>query len=163
MPNWCQNKLEVYGVIPAEFAEWLRKDGGLVFGRVVPVAPAENGLEESIRQTAAWGTPWELDENEATECASNLLECGEAFFNTAWSPPEDFVEKLSALFPSVRFVLWYYEPGNHFAGFRTCLGGEAVSFEYTEEPVRLREIGADIFESVYDDEVAMTYDYDAGG
>ena len=43
----------------------------------------------------AWGTRWDLDENEQRQVAGELRENGYAFFNTAWSPPMQAIEALS--------------------------------------------------------------------
>jgi hypothetical protein len=56
-----------------------------------------------------------LDEDEAHESATALLETGECNFNTAWSPPSEAIRALSEL-TGASFLLAYYELGMRFWG-----------------------------------------------
>lgn len=117
MPNWCNNQLTVAGATP-ELRAWL-KDHGFSFEKINPPAePASSA--EAMRGVQlyidAWGTKWDLDEPDQLRVASELLDMGIAFFDTAWSPPIAVLEKLSAMFPDDSFGLTYCELGNHFAG-----------------------------------------------
>jgi hypothetical protein len=123
MPNWCENKLTVDNVTP-EFTEFLK--GGFSFERMAkPNRPEsdESGFAIILEQTAAWGTKWDLDENEALECATSILKNGECNFDTAWSPPINAIEALSIMFPEVNFTLAYNEPGMCFYGRADFIDG----------------------------------------
>ena len=143
MPNWCQNQLTVNGATP-ELRAWLKE--GFSFQRMKPVVPAD-----SRNQCPAWGTKWDLDENEQREAASEILEIGTAWFNTAWSPPLGALTALSSMFPDDTLVLHYHEPGNGFAGCAVFEGGgcEDESADETEEVSR---IGREIFGWDFDDD-----------
>jgi hypothetical protein len=116
MPNWCINKLTVTNSTP-KLEEFL-KEHGLSFEAIVkpePVKDDETGAGTIFAQTAAWGTKWDLDEDEALESATSLLENGSCDFNTAWSPPSEAIRALSEL-TGASFLLAYYELGMWFWG-----------------------------------------------
>ena len=75
----------------------------------------EDGFETVTAQTNAWGTKWDLNENEAKESAASLLENGSCNFDTAWSPPSEAIRALSEL-TGASFLLAYYELGCWFWG-----------------------------------------------
>lgn len=116
MPNYCFNKLTVTNSTP-KLEEFL-KEHGLSFEAIVKPEPIENDKDGSgtiFAQTAAWGTKWDLDENEAKETAAALLSTGHCNFDTAWSPPSEAIRALSEL-TGASFLLAYYEPGMWFWG-----------------------------------------------
>lgn len=47
-------------------------------------------------------------------------------FATAWTPPKPVVTRASELFPSLSFVLRYFERGCEFCGRFHCTGGGIV-------------------------------------
>lgn len=143
MPNWCQNQLTVNDATP-EFRAWL--EGGFSFQRMKPVTPAD-----SPTQCSAWGTKWDLDDNEQREAASKLLEIGTAFFDTAWSPPLGALTALSAMFPDVTLVLDYHEPGNRFAG-RALFEGGTCDDESTDDTTEVIRIAREVFGWDYDED-----------
>jgi hypothetical protein len=147
MPNWCQNQLTVNGATP-ELRAWL--ECGFSFQRMKPVIPAD-----SPTQCPAWGTKWDLDENEQHEAASELLEIGTAFFDTAWSPPLGALTALSAMFPGDTLVLDYYEPGNGFAGRALFESGEC-DHESTDDPAEVSRIARETFGWDFDEEEEPT-------
>jgi len=116
MPNWCSSRLTVTNSTP-KLEEFL-KEHGLSFEAIVkPDRPEvdEDGFETVTAQTNAWGTKWDLDENEAKESGTSLLENGSCDFDTAWSPPSEAIRALSEL-TGASFLLAYYEPGCWFWG-----------------------------------------------
>ena len=116
MPNWCSSRLTVTNSTP-KLEEFL-KEHGLSFEAIVkPDRPEvdEDGFETVTAQTNAWGTKWDLNENEAKESGTSLLENGSCDFDTAWSPPSEAIRALSEL-TGASFLLAYYEPGCWFWG-----------------------------------------------
>lgn len=116
MPNWVNNKLTVTNSTPK--LEAFLKEHGLSFEAIVkPELPEndETGFATISAQSAAWGTKWDLTENEAKETAASLLDIGECNFDTAWSPPSEAIRVLSEL-TGASFRLAYYEPGMWFWG-----------------------------------------------
>jgi hypothetical protein len=83
-------------------------------------------------------------------------------FDTAWSPPLKWLEKVAKDFPELEFSIMYYEPGCGFAGER-CYKGEQVftdnQYDRTNDPEGYRrfvteELGyEDYFE---DDEIEQS-------
>ena len=125
MPNWCENQIKISNSTPA-FEDFLKDEGGFSFERMVkPNRPEsdENGWGTVSAQADAWGTKWDLDENDAKEVADTLLRCGMASFDTAWSPPLEAIRALSAMFPEVQFSLAYHEQGCAFYGIAEFIDG----------------------------------------
>lgn len=117
MPNWTENKLSVDNVTP-EFIEYLETEGFSFEKMAPPNCPEndENGFATVSAQNEAWGTKWDLPENEQKEVAASLITEGVASFDTAWSPPIQAITALSTKFPEVSFTLAYYEGGMFFWG-----------------------------------------------
>jgi len=105
-------------------------------------------MEVILLQIAAWGTKWDLDEDEQRQVADDLLETGIAYFDTAWSPPLVVLEVLSGKFPDDTFDLTYCEPGNYFAGTATFKAG--ISHDAPADDGEVARIACEVF--CYDDE-----------
>ena len=141
MPNWCNNTLELQHEDPAmiERARVAFNEGKLC-NEFVPVPgplhivagrvgdPEEQAkLEADTARNKAefgydnwydycvneWGTKWDVGGDGMT---ADLLEDGRLAmsFDSAWSPPINFYEKMLDLGFSVR--AYYYESGMCFAG-----------------------------------------------
>jgi len=125
MPNFCENKLSIDRLTPA-LETFLKDEGGFSFERMVkPNRPEfdENGWGTVSAQAGAWGTKWDLNENDAKEVADSLIENNAASFDTAWSPPVEAIRALSAMFPEVEFTLAYHEQGCAFYGIADFIDG----------------------------------------
>ena len=68
-----------------------------------------------------WGTKWEAGEVCLTRTSVLLYE-----FDTAWGPPMALLDKVSKDYPTLRFEIWYVEPGMWFAGRKVWVGGAVV-------------------------------------
>jgi hypothetical protein len=139
MPNWCSNRLRVYG--PDEdvgrFKEkavghppWHGKEGErsvLNFHSLVPVPlevvsagydPAGYDWEQT-----RWGCKWGA-------CSATLVDEWEGFldysFETPWTPPLPFLSALAPHWPSLKFLLDYEEMSMGFKGIAKFMNG---SFE----------------------------------
>jgi hypothetical protein len=112
MPNWCQNHLMVTGATP-ELRAWLKSEG-FSFAKMSPPRPPRKNARNplSAPYDDAWGTKWDLDENEQRQVASDLLEGAAAHFDTAWSPPLQAIEALSRKFPPGHFPTPLLRTGN---------------------------------------------------
>lgn len=123
MPNWVNCKLTVTNSTPK--LEAFLKEHGLSFEAIVkPERPEddENNFGTVGAQVNAWGTKWDLTENEAKETAASLLDIDECTFDTAWSPPSEAIRVLSEL-TGASFRLAYYEPGCWFWGVEGIANG----------------------------------------
>ena len=130
MPNWCNNRLVVNngkGISP-ELKEFLKD--GFSFNRIIPTN--NDSCEENVE---AWSTKWDLSDSEQKDCANNLIENSECYFDTAWSPPENVILKLSEMF-SDTFQLYFMEGGMQFAGIIDysdgCSHEQSVDFDKEE-------------------------------
>jgi hypothetical protein len=68
-----------------------------------------------------WGTKWNVNENMDIYDPDGVIE-----FQTAWSPPEPIIVKLSEMFPEVEIKLVYEEPGVGFIGKLVCKNGKRL-------------------------------------
>jgi hypothetical protein len=66
-------------------------------------------------QTDHWGCKWDVD----GELVSNEEMFLQYEFQSPWSPPISFFEKVAKDFPSLTFELEYYEDGMGYAGRNT--------------------------------------------
>lgn len=139
MPNWCFNRLEVYGPVEqlARFKLEATRTGGaedcpLVFSSLVPVP---DGLESSSEEynwcKQKWGTKWDLQ--EVTDVVDSPDQVTYTF-DTADTPPMRWVETAAAMYPELNFDLYFYELGMFYAGGIECRRGQVYRIqEYTEE------------------------------
>lgn len=83
-----------------------------------------------------WGTKWDVYYDNITPkkmgwskgCTSILFN-----FDTAWSPPLKWFEKVVEKFPQLSFQLHYSEPSGYFAGDIYGNDGQCVYDEYDDE------------------------------
>jgi hypothetical protein len=125
MPNYCLNQLIVEAPSP-ELVAYL-KENGLSFGKI---SPCEETLDA---QQEAWGTKWDLSEEEQKEVADSLIKNFEAHFDTAWSPPEQAILALSKIFPNDEFRLLFVEFGDVFCGQTDFSNGEMLESVFIDE------------------------------
>jgi hypothetical protein len=140
MPNWCDNTLVVEGEREKleEFAQKVTGEETLLdFGALVPVPrelAEESGLESAELQrrygasnlldwcVQNWGTKWNAE-------YWDRVDVGKAFeyrFDTAWTPPVDWVKRVAGIFPELKFTLTWEEPSQEQAGTVVFGGGGAV-------------------------------------
>lgn len=149
MPNWCSNELTVSGEQKqiAKFrklAEQKNKDGekqALSLGNFYPepdytkvaVYSTFKGLSGDKRDKPVkpdrawydwrlqhWGTKWELSNVELIDEDTEYLVYG---FDTAWSPPVEWFEKVAKDYPELTFRLKYEEEGVGFMGVAKAMAG----------------------------------------
>jgi hypothetical protein len=161
MPNWCHDELTVSGdpVLVAAFVEKVGTPGQpLTFAAHVP---QPDGLGEGWYgwRLDHWGTKWDAKTDRSlnafgTEVAIDALnrtdgapsqgwvpvDGGLAIkFETAWSPPSEWIREVSVQEPELSFVLRWAEPGNDMAGEIRARAGQvteqalAVADVLTEE------------------------------
>lgn len=134
MPNWCNNKLTVFG--PETELDRFKKQAvgsppwgkppdvemtALNFHSLVPIPPdviaAGYGQAGEDWERANWGCKWGA-------CSVELVDQGhlEYEFDTAWSPPVLFLSKLAPKWPMLTFILDYEEIGVGFKGIAKAAG-----------------------------------------
>ncbi len=125
MPNWCTNKLTISERTDG-LGEFL-KQNGFSFKSIAPPQYPEDpdgiGWGVISAQNDAWGTKWDLNDDESKDAAKSLLDYGYALFDTAWSPPINVILALSKMFPEADFRLSYTEQGMGFYGIAQFSGG----------------------------------------
>jgi hypothetical protein len=126
MPNWCNNVLTITGdkvqldKIKYLLEESAKEERGMFITLVgIPegITPEEHDKDWWDIHISYWGCKWDVDyeEHSASYYDDNMTLC----FETAWSPPIGFCEKLAQYF-SVKVENFYSEPGVGFAGLCTC-------------------------------------------
>jgi hypothetical protein len=159
MPNWCHDELTVSGdpVLVAAFVEKVGTLGQpLTFAAHVP-QPA--GLGEGWYEWSLdhWGTKWDAKTDGAlmalgTEVAIDALDRDEAprgwvpvdggmqiKFETAWSPPSEWLREVSVQEPELSFVLRCAEPGNGVAAEIRARAGQVTVEELAVADVLTEE------------------------
>ena len=156
MPNWCSSRLTVTNSTPK--LEAFLKEHGLSFEAIVKPDRSEvdeDGWETVNAQTSAWGTKWDLANDEQKEAAASLLEFGECSFNTAWSPPSEAIRALSEL-TGASFRLAFYEGGMFFWGAESIEDGNIETETESSSENRTKVAAADFLAEYmdYPDDVA---------
>lgn len=156
MPNWCENRLEVYAndlsSIKAIFDKVLifdeqEKNYCVDFNLLIP-------MPESLYASMAWydwrckhwGTKWNADTQYFDNDSLLYLHKNLSFsvdFNTAWNPPIAWISKLIDTFPNVSIKLTYFEPGCLFGGIKSSNPLDSCYYEYPESVEEMFKIGAE--------------------
>lgn len=149
MPNWCNNKLIVSGK-EEEVSKFIseaqaKEDEVISLQKLVPMpqelegttSPREKKNKELEKKYGAdnwydwhclnWGTKWDLYD---TEIISRKKRSVQYFFDTAWSPPLTGFVRISRLYPKLKFLLSYDEPGMGFKGEDEIVNGEVKNIRY---------------------------------
>lgn len=130
LPKQLEGVHEGYTTIDGkEVTRWRSEDG------VDVPMDVENLLKETGHSgwyswcCANWGTKWDV-RGDDIEVVLNSQE-GESSmhitFDTAWSPPVEWVEKVSADYPELLFELCYAEGGMGFWGVVEYKAGDVLS------------------------------------
>ena len=83
-----------------------------------------------------WGTKWDVYSDGITPEDMGWQEGCESIsfsFDTAWSPPTIWFERVTEMFPTLYFKLHYEEPGCYFAGDLTYEDGNIIDDAYDNE------------------------------
>ena len=78
---------------------------------------------------ANWGTKWDACEAEIDDMSDQSFSVR---FDSAWSPPSQFLETVSALFPTLHFQLAYAEGGACFYGVDAYKAGERLDESFCD-------------------------------
>jgi len=120
MPNWVSCTLTVKGKI-SKVDEFIEENTAIKDGidqpntlSFVRVAPCRNTCMD---QQKTWGTKWDAyDMSGITTKIDDVEKTVYYDFDTAWSPPTNWLHRASEKYPSLEFSLDYIE-GNNFRGF----------------------------------------------
>ena len=140
MPNWCSCGLKVTGPKPEleAFKSTLSRPNAhgektpFSFHQTVPMPPhcfqGNLGMGDEIKHPcnwrdfgiANWSTKWDASEARV-EIKPKSVKIN---FETAWSPPEKWLENVSKAFPTLTFEMGYTEQGMQFYGEMVAEGGD---------------------------------------
>jgi hypothetical protein len=131
MPNWCTNSLSVSAKKSDDLMRFLEKVSGtnengekvdFTFATLVPQPQdEEDWYNWNINN---WGTKWDVGDSYISIDDEKLNAY--ISFDTAWSPPVEWLEKVIPMFPELNFRLKYFEGGVGFAGVLEGEEGEVV-------------------------------------
>jgi hypothetical protein len=135
LPNWCSNRVTVTGspegVAAVVAAVRGTDDDGnecpLDFRRIVP--PPPEATDDVSWRYDHWGTKWlpvhpEIKKNDKGKFIVT--------FESAWSPPKEFIVALSERFPDVTVELSYDLPEEGHGRSLTYEAGVLVGEDYWE-------------------------------
>ena len=116
MPNWCMNNLTVSHSDPAKLQEFVDAyNSGKTCEHYLPVPSGyyddERWYDWCIQN---WGTKWDFGKREHDDPVAIEGNKVEVSFDTAWSPPVEFYQKLVELDYNIRGS--YFEPGMSYCG-----------------------------------------------
>ena len=128
MPNWCNCELIINSKDKFALEDFIKKaenikeNSLLSLNNLIPIPKRqeENWYEWNIKN---WGTKWEIDPDCIQRNKTNERTY-KYYFDTAWSPPSEWLEKIGKLYPTIDFKLKYEEPGFNFKGISTSINGE---------------------------------------
>jgi hypothetical protein len=147
MPNWCSNTLFVEGKGVKDFADKCLFDGEFTFELLYPT-PQElldqtspnmyrgdddderKAHEQRVKELTDkygfgdwyhwrinnWGTKWNAADSYVSSNDDNSFIVS---FESAWSPPCGWLQRVAPMFPELSFRLEYMEEGMGFCGVAT--------------------------------------------
>ena len=134
MANWCENDLEVSG--PKEDVLKFKKQAQgspHLLSQFVPIPTnvyrGSIGVKEEEKYgnntwynwcLNNWGTKWDVDSKLIADSVRKLIYV----FDSAWSPPVEWLQKVTAAYPRLYFKLKYSEPGDGYKGQATAHRGK---------------------------------------
>lgn len=157
MPNWCNNNLTITGT-PDRLRQFVAENvKGEIENSIAEitldfnfVAPLPEDQKENWYDWRCqnWGTKWTGDVYHVDMDTDTLT----INFNTAWSPPEAWIEQASRHYPDLHFYMLYEEPGFNYAGYFQAENGETAGecseLEYVDEETG-EKVGYDSKEGKY--------------
>ena len=129
MPNWCENRLEIFGDDKSikKFKDNVKCDDRETRLSLEKIKPLDR--ESSIGDIYdQWGTKWDVQATLSEESNEWLVY----EFNSAWAPPKEALIDGSKKYPRLSFALHYDEPGMCFKGVFLVRNGDIVKDWYVE-------------------------------
>jgi len=146
MPNWCYNSLSVSHEDPAMIERFVAAvENDRLLNEFVPMpeelrsttspSPTNESLVEKYGvsdwyswSVENWGTKWDISDACADCIDKNSVTAG---FNTAWSPPIEFYQKLETLGFTVDAT--YTEEGMGFAGHFENIIDDCIDLNFDDK------------------------------
>jgi hypothetical protein len=129
MPNWCENELRVSGHpdhVDEFYLDNKTDDEELSLKQSV-AAPESLDYDKEWYQWNLnnWGTKWDLKDVRMDKFEAEIVY----YFDSAWSPPEEWLQCVANKYPLLQFHMQFSEGGCDFWGVREYDGGELVHSE----------------------------------
>ena len=141
MPNWCNNRLVVYGskeVVEQFLTDGINDSDEWTIGTYFPMpeelegtdSPSKETNKELIEKYGAdnwydwqirnYGCKWDCEayDTPSTDDINYGVDSGtlDIRFDSPWSPPDTWMKKISEKYPDLQFTLYFSEPGMGFGG-----------------------------------------------
>ena len=124
MPNWCFNELKIDTEEPKVLERFKRKakakDTALSLNKLHPEPKGVDWYEWRLQN---WGTKWDVEAMLEDYSEDYLLYT----FDSAWSPPVEWLEYVAKQYPQLQFRLKFDESGVGFFGVATAENGEVTT------------------------------------
>ena len=152
MPNHCCNLLKLYSNnfddLNNFYVENKSTDEDLCFNKSIPI-PKDEESNWHDWKCSNWGTKWnayEIDYNKNEEDKTISYD-----FQTAWTPPVNWLDKISTKYLNIKFELEYSEPGCDFGGYIKYVDGNIESVhEYSLSEYNWAKVDKELLENVID-------------
>lgn len=187
MPNWCNNNLFVEGEKKElnKFKKKAVKDKEpLCLDNFVPMPKEldiDSGCFSGDKKTEMekiykenekkygykswyewrienWGTKWDISDVEIMDSGDTFIQY---MFDTAWSPPTEWLRKVSEKYPELKFKIVFREDGMGFMGAEYYEGGKLSNSKDIDTGVIMDELTnegldneSDIYWERYEDKIA---------
>lgn len=120
MPNWCNNSLTVIGdenelirFCETGLTTVVNENGEIKQEwSLEPYYPYPNGNWDYDWCVDNWGTKWDVCEQVHNRNDENFF----VSFDSAWSPPIEWLKKVQQDYPTLKFRLMYIEQDMQFCG-----------------------------------------------
>jgi hypothetical protein len=151
MPNWCGNTLTITGNKASirKFREMAVGDGTeLSLNNFIPT-PTDMLSSDGWYgwRLENWGTKWDVDASVIEEDENHI----DYRFDSAWSPPIEWLGEVSKQFPDLYFKLVYREDGCGFMGYIEVENGNTISREDMDTISVWSQVEADGFDMETDE------------
>lgn len=166
MPNWCNNDLTISGSYKdiTDFYEnnfvdnnneYRETSKSLIFDYVAPKPKFDDPKEQELFDGGGWynwcidnwGTKWNADTDYFKYDPDNGLI--EVYFETAWSPPIEWLIKAQNKYPHLTFNMSYYEDGMSFRGKAQTIDGVIDNQVWDMTDDDKKELGLDEVDYIY--------------
>lgn len=128
MPNWCDNTLTISGKKAdlEDFKNRVKTETEVLsLNNFVPMPKEyEEGDKWYMWRVENWGTKWEVMDANILNEEDDYIDYR---FDSAWSPPTEWLQKVAKQNPNLNFKLVYREDGMGFMGADYYEGGELVN------------------------------------
>lgn len=131
MANWCSNELKILGDRKQIKKLASKLGNNLDFDKVLSIPKNykkdDRWYDWCIKN---WGTKWSPSPESISIDCDDDYEYFNASFDTAWSPPIEFFENVSKIYPELVFILRYVEEGVGFTGVTKITKGKALDYNF---------------------------------